>query len=335
MRTYHIPIFVPHKGCPHDCVFCNQKQITGQSDADVTGADVKKIIEENLATMDTDSYIEVAFFVGSFTGIETQKQEELLKAAYPYIESGKVNGIRCSTRADYIDEVTLTILKKYGASAVELGVQSTDSDVLQKSNRGHTFAQVADASSAIKEWGMELGLQMMLGLPGDTKEKMIRTCEDLISLEPKCVRIYPTLVVPHTKLWKMYETGEYTPLTLEETVDILSEIIPKFEKAGIDIIRVGLQTTDNINEDTVKGPYHPAIRELAEGRIIRKFLEKYMPCKKLEVAVNPKRVSATSGHGKCNKIYFKEKYSCDFSVKSDDTVGCNEIKIEGKVIAIL
>ncbi len=334
MKTYHIPVFVPHKGCPHDCVFCNQKQITGQTD-DVTGADVKRIIEENLSTMDMNSHIEVAFFGGSFTGIEHEKQEELLSAAYPYIESGKVNGIRCSTRADYIDDKTLDILKKYGVTAIELGVQSTDSDVLRKSNRGHTFADVADASYAIKRYGMELGLQMMLGLPGDTREKMIKTCEDLISLEPKCVRIYPTLVVPHTHLWKMYETGEYTPLTQEETVDVLSEIIPRFEKAGIDIIRVGLQTTDNINENTVKGPYHPAIRELAEGRIIRKVLENYLPCRKLEVAVNPKRVSATAGHRKINKMYFKEKYSCDLVVKADENIGYNEIKIDGKVIAIL
>ena len=326
MRTYHIPVFVPHKGCPHDCVFCNQRQITGQTD-DVTGTDVARIIEENLATMNTDAYIEVAFFGGSFTGIDMDKQRELLSAVEPYIKSGRVNGIRCSTRADYINSEILTMLKGYGMTAIELGVQSTDDYVLSCSRRGHGFEDVVNASRLIRSYDIELGLQMMLGLPGDTKEKMIKTSEDLISLEPKCVRIYPTLVVPDTALWHMYDKGEYVPLTLEETIDILSEIMPKFKNAGINIIRVGLQTTDNINEHTVAGPYHPAIRELAEGRIIRNILEKHMPCSKLNICVNPKKVSVTLGHKKCNKQYFKEKYSCILSLSVDDALELDEIKI--------
>ncbi len=334
MRTYHIPIFVPHKGCPHDCVFCNQRQITGQTD-DVTGEDVVRIIEENLDTMDTDSYIEVAFFGGSFTGIELDKQAELLSCVQPYVKDGRINGIRCSTRADYIDDKILSVLKDFGMTAIELGVQSTDDYVLGCSRRGHSFTDVVRASEAIKSCGIELGLQMMLGLPGDTREKMLKTASDLISLKPACVRIYPTLVVPQTALWHMYEEGTYVPLTLEETVDILSEIMPMFKRAGISIIRVGLQTTDNINESTVRGPYHPAIRELAEGRIVRNVLENYMPCEKLDVRVNEKRVSVTLGHKRCNKEYFKRKYSCELDVTTDDSVGIGELKINGIVIAIL
>ena len=262
MKTYHIPVFVPHKGCPHDCVFCNQRHITGQI-SETTPWDVVRIIEDNLSTVDENSYVEVAFFGGSFTAIEEDMQLSLLKAAYPYVKSGKVNGIRCSTRPDCISESILERFKAYGGTSIELGVQSTDDEVLLKSRRGHSYKDVCEASELIKSYGIELGVQMMLGLPGDTKEKMIKTAEDLLSLSPYCVRIYPTLVVEDTALHTMYEKGNYNPLELEETVDILAEIIPMFVKNGVEVIRVGLQTTDEINESTVKGPYNPAIRELA------------------------------------------------------------------------
>ncbi len=333
MKNYHIPIFVPHKGCPHDCVFCNQRQITGQT-VDVTGEDVDRIINEYLPTLDKNSYTEAAFFGGSFTGIEIEKQTELLSAAYPYVVSGEIQGIRCSTRADYISEEILDNLKRFGTTTVELGVQSTDNEVLAKSHRGHSFDDVVRASKLIKSYGIKLGLQMMLGLPGDTREKMLKTARDLIELKPECVRIYPTLVVKDTALWSMYQKGTYTPLTLEETVDILSEIIPMFERENISVIRVGLQTTDNISEGNVDGPYHPAIRELACGRIIRNILEANMSGNVLSVEVSPKRVSETSGHRRCNKEYFLKKYSVTLDVKEDKTLTDNEIRINGKIVKI-
>lgn len=333
MKNYHIPIFVPHKGCPHDCVFCNQRQITGQT-SDVTGEDVDRIINEYLPTLDKNSYTEAAFFGGSFTGIEIEKQTELLAAAYPYVVSGEIQGIRCSTRADYISEEILDNLKRFGTTTVELGVQSTDDEVLTKSRRGHSFDDVVRASELIKSYGIKLGLQMMLGLPGDTREKMLKTARDLIELKPECVRIYPTLVVKDTALWSMYQKGTYTPLTLEETVDILSEIIPMFERENISVIRVGLQTTDNISEGNVDGPYHPAIRELACGRIIRNILEANISGDVLSVEVSPKRVSETSGHRRCNKEYFLKKYSVILDVKEDKNLTDNEIRINGKVVKI-
>lgn len=333
MRTYHIPIFVPHKGCPHDCVFCNQRHITGHND-EVSGDDVSRIIEEYLETMDRDAYIETAFFGGSFTGIEIDKQTELLKSAYSYVKDGRINGIRCSTRPDYIDKDILDNLKSFSVTCIELGVQSTDSEVLKKSRRGHSLDDVIKASQLIKSYGIELGLQMMLGLPGDNKEKMIKTAQDLIDLEPSCVRIYPTLVVDDTALKTMYEDGKYVPLSIEETTDILSELIPMFERSGIDIIRVGLQTTDDINADTVKGPYHPAIRELAEGRIIRNRLEKHMAGGDITVCIHPSRVSQVYGHKKCNREYFKDKYGIRIIVESDCRMDTDKLKINDKIVAI-
>ncbi len=335
MKTYHIPIFVPHKGCPHDCVFCNQRHITGQM-TETKAEDVKKIIDDHLSTIGGKYYAEVAFFGGSFTAIELCKQTELLSVAYPYVKSGKINGIRCSTRPDCIDDTILENLKKFGTVCIELGVQSTDSEVLRLSRRGHTFDDVIKASQKIKLYGIDLGLQMMLGLPGDTRQKMIKTAKDLISLKPKCVRIYPTLVVKDTALFDMYEKGVYTPLTTEEAVDILSEIIPMFKRNGIQIIRTGLQTTDEINEHTVKGPYHPAIKELAEGRIVRNVIEKNLKTNEMVTKVfsNPKTVSLVSGHKSCNKEYFKEKYGIKIEVSQDSSLLENELKIYDKIIAI-
>ena len=335
MNIYHIPIFVPHKGCPHDCVFCNQRHITGNCE-ETTPDDAVGIIEEHLGTIHGDYYAEIAFFGGSFTAIDANSRQALLKAAYPYVKSGKVNGVRCSTRPDYIDENILKEFKEYGGTCIELGVQSTDELVLKKSRRGHSFEDVKKSSELIKSMGIELGLQMMLGLPGDTKEKMLKTCEDLISLNPSCVRIYPTLVVKDTALCTMYENSDYTPLTIEEAIDVLSIIIPRFQNAGIDVIRVGLQTTDDINEETVAGPYHPAIKELAQSRIIRNLLEECIGNLKENSTVycNPSAVSRVVGHKKCNKEYFKQKYGIDIKVATDGEVSCEELKICNKIVAI-
>ncbi len=333
MKTYHIPIFVPHKGCPHDCVFCNQRHITGHI-SDTTPEDVVRIIEENLATVDKDSYVEVAFFGGSFTAIEPHMQEALLKAAYPYVKDKRVDGIRCSTRPDSITKEILETYKSYGGTSIELGVQSTDKEVLLKSHRGHTYEDVVNASCLIKGYGIELGVQMMLGLPGDTREKMINTAKDLISLSPKCVRLYPTLVVEDTALWNMFQKGSYKPLDTEEAVDILAELMPMFVKNGVDVIRVGLQTTDEINEATVKGPYHPAIRELAEGRIIRNVIENNLQNGTLEVFAAPSMISRVSGHKRCNKDYFKRKYNVELKVTGLEGLGENELKICDKFVAI-
>lgn len=333
MKTYHIPIFVPHKGCPHDCVFCNQKHITGTTE-DTTKEDVKRIIEEHISTIDKDSYSEVAFFGGSFTGIEICKQTELMEAAYTYVKEGRVSGLRCSTRPDYITDEILSNLKNYGMKCIELGVQSTDPEVLINSNRGHTYDDVVGAAQLIKKWGIELGVQMMLGLPGDNIDKMIKTAKDLISLNPTCVRIYPTLVVRDTYLHQMYQKGEYSPLELEECVEYLSIIMPMFKRAGINIIRVGLQTTDDINESTVNGPYHPAIRELAESRIIRNAMIPHIKdiTSLAEVFCAPSLVSKVIGHHRSNKEFFAREYGVEIKVICDKKIDTDKLKICDKIV---
>ena len=246
-RQYVIPIFVPHLGCPHDCIFCNQKSISGQK-KQITAKDVKDTIEEYLKSFkEKDSYKEVAFFGGSFTGIEPEKQEELLSAAYEYIKDKKIDSIRISTRPDYINKEILKRLKKYKVKTIELGVQSTNNYVLATAERGHTFEDVKKASKLIRWYGFELGHQMMVGLPDSTKQDELNTAKDLIKLKPKIVRIYPVLVVKNTKLEKEYNNGEYEPLSLVQAVERCKEIVYLFNKKKIKVIRIGLQNTTEIS----------------------------------------------------------------------------------------
>lgn len=244
-KQYIIPIFVPHLGCPNDCIFCNQKSISGQME-ELTKEDVKKIIEEHLKYVKENSKVEVAFFGGSFTGIEEKKQEELLSVAYEYIKQGKVESIRVSTRPDYIDKKILKKLKKYKVKTIELGVQSANDYILQRAGRGHTFEDVKKASKLIRFYGFDLGHQMMVGLPESTHLDEINTAKQLIKLKPKMVRIYPVLVIKNTKLEKEYSEGKYKALTVIQAVETCKELVKLFAKKNIEVIRIGLQPTDTI-----------------------------------------------------------------------------------------
>lgn len=302
MKEYHIPIFVTHRGCPFQCVFCDQERITGNH-KNVTAEDVRNSINKYLGTFkDTSRFTEAAFFGGSFTGIQDEQQEELLGAAYQYVKDGKINGIRISTRPDYISQEIVERLLKYGVTTVELGVQSMDETVLKASGRGHSAAQVDNAVGLLAKTNIRIGLQMMTGLPGDTADKAIKTAQRLIALQPEMVRIYPTLVIKGTPLHKMYLRGDYIPQALDEAVELSKVLLTMFEDANIEVIRIGLQPTDEISEDgeVAAGPYHPAFRELVEGK---RFLDKLLNmniCGETVIRVNPSDVSKVIGQKKCN-----------------------------------
>lgn len=326
-KTFHIPIFVPHKGCPHDCAFCNQKKITGSVDV-CDSAVVKQTIEQHLDSINSKvkrecAHIEVAFFGGSFTGINIETQIDYLNVVEPFLKRGEIDGIRCSTRPDCINDEILSVLKSKGMSVIELGVQSASDYVLKKTNRGHSFEDVVNASNLIKKHGISLGLQMMTGLPGDTKEMCFETARKIAALKPECVRIYPTLVMEGTLLFDMYRSNAYKPQSLEEAVDLVSYIIPVFNSIGADIIRIGLQTTDNVNQKTVIGPYHPAFAELCYGRIERNKIEKYITENNLSNVtlkiISPKNMfSKITGHKKENCMYFKTKYNINIKLSIGD-----------------
>ncbi|WP_139904536.1 elongator complex protein 3 [Clostridium thermarum] len=269
-RHYIIPLFVPHEGCPHNCVFCNQNSITGYQEK-VTASTVHQTVQEYFKTIDgNDNIVEISFFGGTFTAIPVDKQIELLSAAKHYKDKGLINFIRLSTRPDYIDDEILTRLKHYSVDIIELGLQSMDNDVLRMSGRGHNRADTINASIKIKEYGFILGHQIMLGLPGDNIKKDLETAYASIALKPDLCRIYPALVLKNTPMELMYNRGSYKPYSLQEAIEIAKKLYCIYTYHGVNIIRVGLQATDNITEgrDIITGPYHPAFRELVEGSLI-------------------------------------------------------------------
>lgn len=328
MTHYNIPVFVPHLGCPHDCVFCNQKKITGNIKFDIEQA--KSIIEENLKTIEAlnkKRFCEIAFFGGSFTAVEDDLFKSLCLLGKEYILQKRADALRCSTRPDCIDEKKLEFMKECGFKCIELGVQSTDETVLLKSGRGHSANDVFDACEKIKSLKIGLGLQMMIGLPFDTEEKTLKTAKDIIRLNPDCVRIYPTLTLEDTKLYDMYKSGDYVPWDLDRTVKILASVLEMFYDANINVVRVGLQTTDNINEKTVIGPYHASIREMAEALIYRRKIEKLNLNTDLTLEVNDKEISKAIGNKKSNIIYFKEKYNINIKIKGNSDIKKGDIKV--------
>ncbi|MDP3386255.1 MAG: radical SAM protein [Eubacteriales bacterium] len=263
-RNIIIPIFIPHKGCPNDCYFCNQKKITG-GDSDISSMDIINHIERYLKTVESyDNHIEIAFFGGSFTAIELSTQEKLLSIAYKYKCSKRINAIRISTRPDAISDAILDMLEDYGVDIVELGVQSMDDEVLSKINRGHTSEDVIRSSHLIKKRNMILGHQIMPGLYGSSTEKDIRTAVESVALLPDIARIYPTLIIKDTQFERLYEQNRYQPLKLDESVELVSQIYAIYDKERIKVIRVGLQPTSNmaLGKDIIAGPFHPAYRQM-------------------------------------------------------------------------
>ena len=330
-KEYIIPIFVPHLGCPNDCTFCNQKKISGQTKK-VTKQDVRNTIEYYLKNFKKDdNYIEVAFFGGSFTGIDPKIQEELLSVAYEYIKNKKIDSIRLSTRPDYIDKETLKRLKKYGVKTIELGVQSTNDYILKKCRRGHTFEDVKKASKLIRRFGFTLGHQMMVGLPESTRQDEIKTAKDLIKLKPKIIRIYPVLVISGTQLEEDYKNGEYEPLNVEQAVEISKELLILFASKHINVIRIGLQNTSEItdpnnpNSQVVAGPYHPAFRQLVESAlwydaISEKIKKVNINIKDVQIDANPYDINNIIGHKRCNVTKIDNLYNTNLIVKSNEKI---------------
>jgi histone acetyltransferase (RNA polymerase elongator complex component) len=332
MKKRIIPIFVPHRGCPHDCIFCNQKKITGVS-TDITPNDVRNIVEDYLTTIDKDASVEIAFFGGSFTAIDIDIQRNLLSVAKEYVDKGYIDDIRMSTRPDCIDENILKMLKEYDVSIIELGVQSLDEDVLKESVRGHSSKCVIESANLIKKFNIKLGLQMMVGLPTDTEEKCLYTAGEFIKLKPDCVRIYPTLVVKETGLENLLNVNSYKPHTLNESIFIVKKLLTLFYVNNINVIRVGLQATDDIQmgKAVVDGPYHPAFRDLVEGEMIKDYLENIVIENRvtgdLLVKTNKKNVSKIIGNKKANSIYMKDKFKVNLKTK-EEALNIDELEIE-------
>ncbi len=329
-RHINIPIFVPHMGCPHACIFCDQKKISGTLTKQSPEL-AKDILKDSFSTIEDNSVVEIAFFGGSFTAIPKDEMISYLELTKPYMETGKASGIRLSTRPDAITPAILDILNEYGVTAIELGVQSLDEEVLRESQRGHGIEDVLVACELIKERKISLGVQTMLGLPKDNFQKSLATAKRVIELKPNMIRIYPALVLKNTVLADYYLKGGYTPLTVNEAVEWCADILPLYTESGITVLRVGLQGSDTLEDAIIAGPYHPAFGELVESRIlynqIVKELDKSLLIdsnkgskdeKKVTIITNPKLISKIIGQKRANIKAIKERYGLDnIAVKAD------------------
>ncbi len=304
MKKTNVSIFIPHIGCPHRCTFCDQKSISGAAKPP-SGEDVAKLLEEQAYhLMDKGYCAEIAFFGGSFTAVPRGYMVQLLEAAKSAMERYPVySGIRCSTRPDCISEEIIGILREYGITAVELGAQSMDDEVLRLNERGHTAEDVRQASSLIKHSGIELGLQMMTGLYGDTPEKTLNTAREFAEINPSTVRVYPTVILKGTRLGELYQSGEYRSFGFEETVDLCAAVLRLFSENGISVIRMGLHASTDVEREMLGGVYHPAFREIVESRIFLEDLKKQIlgaEKGKYLVYTDPKNISKAVGQNKCN-----------------------------------
>ncbi|MFT9847892.1 elongator complex protein 3 [Aneurinibacillus sp. REN35] len=304
-RHVNIALFVPHQGCPKDCVFCNQSRITGQKREErLTEAAVRQSIDDQLSTVHPEQEAEISFFGGSFTGLPRGYQTMLLSVAQEYVQAGLVQGIRLSTRPDYIAPHIMEYLLSYGVTTVELGCQSLDDEVLAMSKRGHTAADVHQAVETIRQYpSVRLGLQVLPGLPFDTLEKSVRTAKEIVRLSPDFTRIYPALVIAGTELEWLYATHQYKPLSINEAVAWTAAMWLPLLKAGIPVIRMGLHASDDLRgEGTVlAGPFHPSFRQLVEEELFRRLLKRMMEwmesktSDRLEVAIHPADETALRG----------------------------------------
>ncbi len=336
LKKFIIPIFIPHAGCPHRCIFCDQGAVTGIKGGRIGGEEIESIVLRYVDSRpDWEGDIELAFFGGSFTSLPMQRQLELLRVGSDLIEDGLIDEIRISTRPDSISDKILKNLISHGVKTVELGVQSMSDEVLLMAQRGHTSLDTKNAVDMITAHGLSWIAQIMPGLPGDTREAIIDTSLKISEMGPDGVRIYPTLVIKNTDLERIYRDGEYTPLTFDETISIVKEMVSIFNAKDIPTIRIGLHPSKELQEKVVDGPYDSSLG----ARVMESFLFdrisseiealNYIP-NTLKIGVDPMQISSAVGNNKINIINLKKKFGLkDLKISPDEKAGEGEVIIYG------
>ncbi len=327
-----IPFFIPHAGCPHQCVFCNQKKITGRTET--APSDLTVCIRRYLDTAPSAPPHQVAFYGGTFTALPIALQKEYLKLTQPFIHAGFVKSIRLSTRPDAITREILDLLRAYTVETVELGVQSMNDRVLSLSGRGHSASDTASAVDVLKDYGFKIGLQLMPGLPGDSRQTFLSTMGQTIALKPDFVRLYPALVIRDTPLESLYHAGQFTPLSLDDAVSLCRHALIQFEDAGIDVIRIGLQPTEELERagTIVAGPYHPAFRQLVESSIMLDRIRAVLAgagagTNSVQVMVNPADLSSAIGQKRSNIAALRKEFGRDIRIRADSGVPRRGLKL--------
>ena len=324
-RHFTIPVFIPMEACPFHCIFCDQQRISGRT-VKPSASEVVDILNQHLSTLPLKNVeIEVGFFGGTFTGLPPEEQRSYLQSVTPFIESGRIQGIRLSTRPDFISAEILALLKEYPVKTIELGAQSMDDEVLKRSGRGHTAADTVNASAMILKAGFSLGLQMMIGLPGDSLERSVATAKKIAALGATETRIYPVIVIRNTPLEDLFRKGSFIPPGLEEAILITKNVVRIFDEENVRIIRIGLHPSEGLlnRTDYVAGPFHPSFRELVMTSAWTDRLSTLLndkPGELVTIRVNPADLHPAIGYyGKNRKILEKHfrtvKFMADPEIK--------------------
>jgi histone acetyltransferase (RNA polymerase elongator complex component) len=316
-----VPVFIPHSGCPHQCVFCNQESLTGKRKKPLSLPELRSQIDTFLGRCrQTNRRVQIAFYGGNFLGLSAVDVQALLKMATEYIDSFRAHGIRFSTRPDTINPECLTLIRNYHIDAVELGVQSMDNTVLALSRRGHTAGDTKTAVALLKAQGYQIGLQLMVGLPGDDEARAMETTRQVVALSPDFVRIYPAVVLKGSPLSRAFERGEYTPWSLERSVSLVKQMFLLFKEKKIRVIRMGLQSTVDLDSKggILAGPYHPAFGDMVLSEIYfdkavaavtaAGMAAKGMRGRFLEIRIAPRFISTLRGQRNRNTRLLQEKY---------------------------
>lgn len=300
-----IPIFIPNQGCPHRCVYCRQEDVTGAGMRVPDAEEVKNVLDLSVRSprFASASRREIAFYGGTFTGLSLNAMSALLSAAFPWVNNGSLQSMRVSTRPDALDDDRLSLMRRYGVSTVELGVQSLDDDVLRQTRRGYLSREVEKAVADLRRFGFRVGIQLMPGLPGDSRSRFLGTVKKVVELSPDLVRLYPTVVLKGTALEGWYRRGVYSPLSLDDAVDLCAEACVSFESRGIPVIRIGLLAPDGLVTEggIVAGPWHPAFGFLVRSAVYHRAIEGLLLSgtpKSLRIRVNPRDMGLVQGYRK-------------------------------------
>jgi len=334
-RSSIIPVFLPHAGCPHQCIFCDQTAITGQKKGIPSPGDLRRVVDAFLKHKTQERKApQLAFYGGNFLGLETGDMISLLQLADDLNKAGKIDSIRFSTRPDTVTRSALALISKYPVKTIEIGVQTMDDAVLKKANRGHTAADIEKALKRLQEESYEIGVQLMVGLPGDSEEIALLSGDRIAALSPDFVRIYPTLVMENSRLAAAYRKGTYSPLSLEKAVTLVKKLYLVFQKRNIGVIRMGLQATEDLDKcaGVLAGPYHPSFGHLVHSEIfLDKAMEKIVPGvpggKTLSIRVHPRSVSKMRGLNNFNIQRLEEQFGKEVEIVPDSTVALSEISI--------
>ena len=339
MKPLIVPFFLPQKGCPEACIYCDQHRITGSRPELPTPDEIKFRIEEALWGR-VGEEAQAAFYGGTFTSLSRRRQETLLSAVRPFIDDGRIRGIRLSTRPDALDGERIEFLKQRGVATIEIGAQSLDDEVLKQSRRGHTAAQVKESGNLVKKAGLRLGLQLLPGLPGEDRASRELTLTETLAIRPHEARLYPLLVVKGTQLADEYEAGKYQPLSLEEAVEVCARFYVGLTRAGIIVIRTGLQAGVDLESNVMAGPYHPAFGHLVKAEAFRQALARVLASGPSSadpvILVSPKDISEALGHQRANLICLKDRFNLpSLCVKSDPSLARGWFSWQGRTFSVI